>query len=364
MATRAKEVGMFPSLDVLLAAVEHAPRVLILPHTNPDPDAIASAVALRYLLEQELGIVGRIGYAGMIGRAENRALVRYLRRPLRRLTATDLRQEALIALVDTQPGVGNNIVNGQMPVAVVIDHHPRVTTAVGAAFSDIRPEIGSTSTILTEYLRAAQIALPQMLATALFYGIQTDTLGLTRGASRADIEAYLFLQPQINTEALLEIEQAQVPAAYFQHLARTVQAAQVYDDVVIVMLGAVAYPDLAAEMADLLLRLEGMQWCVCMGIHGGTLMISVRSRSRRGSAAELAQAAVGSDGVAGGHTMLAGGQVPLHGQKSDDLVRAITGRVLRALQIAPGTPGVALVPSPDGQRSTVTSRTVGESYGE
>jgi nanoRNase/pAp phosphatase (c-di-AMP/oligoRNAs hydrolase) len=341
-----KEDGMPPSLDALLAAVEGAPQVLILSHTNPDPDAIASAVALRYLLQQELGMVTQIGYSGVIGRAENRALVRFLRRPMRRLASADLREEAPIALVDTQPGASNNVVSGQMPVAVVIDHHPLAAPLVGAAFNDIRPEIGSTSTILTGYLRAARVALPPMLATALFYGIKSDTLGLVRGASPADIEAYRFLQPQINADALLEIEQAQVPAAYFQHLAGAVQAARVYGDVVIVTMGPLAYPDLAAEMADMLLRLEGVQWCVCMGVYCGVLMISVRSRNRRGSAAELALEAVGADGVAGGHAMLAGGQVPLQGQDIDALVGAITRRVLRALAIAPDTPGVALASTP------------------
>jgi nanoRNase/pAp phosphatase (c-di-AMP/oligoRNAs hydrolase) len=74
----------------------------------------------------------------------------------------------------------------------------------------VRPELGANSTILTEYLNAADIDLPIPLATALFYGIKTDTMGLGRSGTKADIEAYAFLVPRIDSRALFEIERAQV----------------------------------------------------------------------------------------------------------------------------------------------------------
>lgn len=95
-------------LDLLFRAVGGAGSVLILPHNDPDPDAIASAVALCYLLAERLGMEGYIVYKGVIGRAENKALVRYLGYPLQRLTGPDLHQSAPVALVDTQPSAGNN----------------------------------------------------------------------------------------------------------------------------------------------------------------------------------------------------------------------------------------------------------------
>ena len=110
-------------LHSLLQAVSPYKQVLILPHNDPDPDAIAAAVALRYLLVQKLNVVVHIAYRGIIGRAENKALVRYLDRPLRRLTGADLRQLPLV-LVDTQPGAGNNALSPRSHVVGVIDHHP------------------------------------------------------------------------------------------------------------------------------------------------------------------------------------------------------------------------------------------------
>jgi nanoRNase/pAp phosphatase (c-di-AMP/oligoRNAs hydrolase) len=198
----------------LLRVVKGSSRVLILPHNDPDPDAIASAIALRYLLFDALSLECTIAYRGVIGRAENRALLRYLGRPLRYLASGDLAGKAAIALVDTQPGAGNNALPANSKVAIVIDHHSwREPTAV-SAYADVRPETGATSTMLVEYLRAAGLEPAPPLATALFYGIKTDTRGLSRGAGPADTAAYLYLQPLVDAQALAHIEYAQVPACF------------------------------------------------------------------------------------------------------------------------------------------------------
>jgi len=311
-------------LDRLFEAVGDASNVLILPHNDPDPDAVASALAFRHLLVEKLGVEGHIAYKGIIGRAENKALVRYLGRPLRRLTGSDLRQSVPIALVDTQPGAGNNALPPKSTAAIVIDQ-------------------GATSTILTEYLQAADIAPVSSLATALFYGIKTDTMGLSRGASPADVAAYFYLQSQIDVKALGEIEQTQVPAEYFQKLDATLHAARVYDGVVISYVGPMGHPDLAAEMADILLRLKGTRWVICMGIYKEHLIWAVRTRSQRGNAGQLVQYIVSNRGTAGGHGAMAGGQIPLEGEDPQRLARQFSRRALQYLKVAPGIVGEPLI---------------------
>ena len=122
--------------------MEGTSKILILPHNDPDPDAIASAVALRHLLAEQAGVDGRIAYKGIIGRAENRALVRYLDYPLQRQTGPDLRQAWPIALVDTQPGAGNNALPAHVTPTIVFDHHPYREATASAAFADVRPGLG------------------------------------------------------------------------------------------------------------------------------------------------------------------------------------------------------------------------------
>ncbi|GIV95902.1 MAG: DHH family phosphoesterase [Herpetosiphonaceae bacterium] len=337
------EVFMEGRVEALLAALNGADEVLILPHNDPDPDAIASAMALCHILTEKIGVQGEIAYRGIVGRAENRALVRYLGKPMRRLVGSDLRQKTPIALVDTQPGAGNNALPVSTTPAIVIDHHALRDETSIAAFADVRPGVGATSTILTEYLQEAGIEPDPALATALFYGIKTDTMGLGRGATDADIAAYFYLQPRIDVEALVEIERAQVPADYFKSFDATLQTARVYDGAVISYTGPMGYPDLAAEMADLLLRLEGSKWVICMGVYKDTLILAVRTRSRRGGAGRLVQKIVGDDGSAGGHGTLAGGQIPLRGRNPEELAQAITQRILEHLKLDDDDEGQPLV---------------------
>jgi nanoRNase/pAp phosphatase (c-di-AMP/oligoRNAs hydrolase) len=334
---------MEPSLDRLFDALGEAHFALIMPHNDPDPDAIASAAGLSHLLVKHKGIESRIVHRGIVGRAENKALVRYLKNPLHPLTASDLARGSPILLVDTQPGTGNNALpKGAVP-AVVLDHHPRQSETDGVPFADVRPDVGATSTILAEYLKASGSALPAPLATALFYGIKSDTMGLARNASPEDVATYLYLQPRIDIEALGDIERAQVPADYFRKLVTTLQATRIYGGVVVSYAGSMHRPDLAAEMADLLLRLQGAQWVIVMGTYEDELILAVRTRRRQGGAGLLVQQMVGSLGTAGGHGVMAAGHVPLQGQDPDSLFRELSQRALELLHVAPDLAGQSLM---------------------
>jgi nanoRNase/pAp phosphatase (c-di-AMP/oligoRNAs hydrolase) len=330
-------------LEVLQAVVRATKEILILPHNDPDPDAIASALALRHLLAATLGIQSTIAYRGIIGRAENKALVHYLGRPLRRLKANHLASGVPVALVDTQPGAGNHPLPGDTVPHLVFDHHPLQEATANAPFADVRSGLGATSTILLEYLRAAGLEPSQPLATALFYGIKSDTMGLVRGAGPDDVAAYFYLQRLVDVEALVEIERAQVPSEYFRRLHAALHSARVYGNAVISYVGPMQRPDLAAEMADLLLRLDGVQWAVCMGAYEDDVIVAVRSRHPRGGAGHLVQAVVGDQGPAGGHDVMASGHVPVQGEEPEVIARRLEVEILRVLDLAEGQAGQALL---------------------
>lgn len=271
--------------------------------------------------------------------------MRYLGNPLRRLRSSDVSTASAIAVIDTQPGIGNSAVAATTTVKVVIDHHPLADVITSAEFVDVRPELGATATIMTQYLQDAALHPSPQLATALFYGIKTDTMGLVRGATPADIAAYLYLQPLIDPHQLIGIEQAQVSAAYFDHLSTAVHAARVYDRMIMAYIGTMSYPDLVGEMADMLLRLEGMQWSICMGAYDDTLILSVRTRNRRTDAGALIRAVVGRDGTAGGHGMLAGGQISLTGRDANHVVQMLWQRALHYLNVPSDYEGTPLIPA-------------------
>lgn len=330
-------------LDQMLAALGDAKTVMIVPHNDPDPDAIASAVALCYLLAELRGIRGQIAYRGIVGRAENKSLVQYLAYPLQPLRGANLRRAKAVALVDTQPAAGNNPLPPDTVPAIVLDHHPWRESTARAAYHDVRSDVGALSSILTGYLRAAGLEPPSALATALFYGIKTDTMGLIRNAGPEDVAAYLYLQSRVEIQALLEIETAQVPAEYFVQLDAALHAARVYDQVVISYLGKMARPDLAAELADLLLRLKGMQWAICMGVYDQELILAVRTRNRKGGAGLAVQAIVGNEGTAGGHGTMAAGHVPLNRSDPRDVASRLSHRALQQLARVPQHQGQPLI---------------------
>lgn len=330
-------------LEKLYQIANGTDRLLILPHNDPDPDAIASAVALRHLLMGALNVESTIAYQGIIGRSENRALVRYLDQPLEPLTNADLQQSPCLALIDAQPGAGNITLPPGVRVVMVIDHHAWREETATASFADVRPGLGATSTILTQYLQAAGVEPPMSLATALFYGIKTITMGLSRDTSPADAAAYSYLQPRIDVAALAKIEHAQVPADYFRSLDATLRAARMYNGLIIAYLTALSYPDLAAEMADVLLRLEKAQWVICMGLYQGALILSVRTGSQEYTAEKLVQAIVAGEGSAGGHGTIAGGQIPLGRRGAEQKVLLISQRALQHLGIPLASTGEPLI---------------------
>jgi hypothetical protein len=155
--------------------------------------------------------------------------------------------------------------------------------------------------------------------------------------------AYSYLQPRIDASALANIEHAQVPSDYFRSFDAALRAARMYDGLILTYIGALAYPDLAAEMADVLMRLERARWVICMGEYQGALNLSVRSRGQGDMVEKLVQSIVAGEGSAGGHGTMAGGQVPVLVGTADQKADLIRRRALEHLGISPEDAGEPLI---------------------
>jgi nanoRNase/pAp phosphatase (c-di-AMP/oligoRNAs hydrolase) len=278
----------------------NAERVLIMMQDDPDPDAIASALALKTLLGRSKS-AATIATFGMITRPENRAMARLLEIDVEQLKPRALEDYDKLALVDTQPAFFEEALG---EVDLVIDHHPE-ETPVRARLRDVRPSYGATSTILTEYLRAADVKIRERLATALLYGIKSDTLHLERGATRADMEAFAYLHPLAKRNTMRRIERPDLPDAALDVLTRGLAGRRLVDGVMFVHLGPVGYPELVAQFADFLLQVEGAEWSVVSGLVNGELHVSVRNVGWVRAAGEVVRDAFGDLGGAGGHRSMA-----------------------------------------------------------
>jgi nanoRNase/pAp phosphatase (c-di-AMP/oligoRNAs hydrolase) len=285
---------------------------LILTHDNPDPDSLASALALAQILHDRCGLECKIGYGGIVGRAENRAMIRVLKIPVVPTSRLVFSEYDLIALVDTQPSMGNHSLPAQFFPDVVIDHHPPRDESWGATFAEVGGEYGATSTILVEYLRAAGLTPSPEVATALFYGIKADTRDLGRMTEEVDLDAYLYLFPLADKAALAQIEYPALPSDYFRLYSQALRRARVYGDAVAVDLGEIYTPDMVAEIADHLMSLEGMKWSLAYASYDGQLFFSLRVRDRRMNAGRLIREITETKGgSAGGHGAMAGARLPL-----------------------------------------------------
>ena len=286
--------------------LDAAPRVLILMQDDPDPDAIASALALRVVLGRTKA-AAPIATFGRITRPENRAMTHLLEIDVEHLVPAALAEYDAVAMVDVQPSFFEERLSD---VALVIDHHPE-ERPVAARVKDIRPSYGATSTILTEYLRAADAKIPQRLATALLYGIKADTLYLERGTTRADVDAFTFLHPLANHNALRRIERPDLPDTALDTLALGITRRELVGGVLFSHLGPVGYPELVAQFADLFLQVEGAEWSVVSGVVNDELHISVRNVGYVRGAGEVVRTAFAELGSAGGHRAMAKAVIPL-----------------------------------------------------
>ncbi len=203
------------------------------------------------------------------------------------------------------------------------------------SFLDLRDEYGATSTILTEYLEETHVDVESKIATALFYGINAETQDLGREATPKDVAACQFLYPYTNKRRLAKIENARVPREYFKVFRDAIEGAVLYDKVVISVLREVQYPDMVAEVADFLLRLDESEWAMAIGFYDNSLFVSLRTTIRDVNAGEILQKVLGSTS-AGGHDMIAGGRITV-GTKGVGVEKAavkIKDRLLRLLGVS------------------------------
>ncbi|HVP57903.1 MAG TPA: DHHA1 domain-containing protein [bacterium] len=320
-------------LEELLDALREADSALILTHDNPDPDAVSSASCLSYIISKKLGIKVQIGHGGIIGRAENRTMLRLLKIHATKVSEAKIRKHKFIILMDTQPLTGNNSLPRGVQVKGVIDHHPQ-RKSTRAQFLDIRPDYGALASLLTEYLFASGLDIPTNLATALFYGIASETQDLGREVADADSAAYLALFPRANKKLLSRIRRPIVTREHFAYLDKAIGNAVTYKHSIATTLGRVDNPDIVAQVADMMLMLRRMTWSLATGRHKDTILVSLRTTRVSGKAGRMARQMIGAIGTAGGHEMVAGGQITSAGmteKQRDELEAKVVETFFRML---------------------------------
>jgi len=293
----------------------HEDRLLIL--IDPDPDSMASALALKRLLWHRLTCCA-LAPIRPITRPQNQRMVQLLGislTPLGDLNPGDYNRKAL---VDNQPSHHESLRN--FDYDLIIDHHPR-DPLTKARLVDIRPEYGATSTILTEYLREARIKPSLKLATALYYGIKTDTSNFERPAIEADVRAFHYLFGFTRKPLVRRLEFAEFNIPMLGYFQQALNRFRIRQSRLYAFLGPVNTPDILVILADFFLRAGEISWTIVGGIYQDKLVVIFRNDALRKNAGRLASRAFGKLGSAGGHAASARAEVPIEATQLSPIAR-------------------------------------------
>lgn len=298
-----------------LSAMSAYDEIFVVTHDNPDPDAIASGWAIYCLIEARLHKPVRLIGGGAIVRAENRHMLKLLEPPLELVRELDRTAAAGVVLVDCSSGGQNHLFPaGSLTPAAVIDHHPPCTPGQRHHFQDIRPRAAASASIAASYLREQGVEPSRKLATALMYALQTETTGNEIYYSRLDRTILLWLSRFGDPGLLAEIENAPLSPEYFADLALALQGTFIYGDTALCLLPRASGAEIVGEVADLLIRCEGIRRVLCGAVVRDDIVLSARTRPDGEDAAALVRNTLQGLGYGGGHRHRAGGKIPGRGR--------------------------------------------------
>jgi nanoRNase/pAp phosphatase (c-di-AMP/oligoRNAs hydrolase) len=282
-----------------------ADRILILLHNEPDPDAMASGLALRTVLHRTRTTAVIAALEG-VTRPENLRMANLLDIHVETISHDAIEEFDRICMVDVQP----HYFPGLDRVDLVIDHHPE-QHGYNAVFKDIREDYGSTCTILTEHLRAIDASISERTSTAMLYAIKSDTLFFNRQANRCDIEAFSYLYPLADANLIRKMEGAEITLERLQLITQATQRGRLDDQIFSVFLDEVPRDDAIPYVADFYLQLENVRWTLVSGIVHGAFVMSVRNLGYTKNAGDFVRRFFADIGSAGGHRAMAKAVVPL-----------------------------------------------------
>jgi len=296
----------------LYRLLKNAGKIAILTQNDPDPDAIASGLGVQALLGRNR-TTAPILTLGDVTRNENVAMIRLLKTTVRTVSPEELREFDRIVTVDVQPAYFGP--DPGFTVDAVIDHHPS-TNHIDAAFSDVNMHYGATSTMVHEYLCALGVKVTRRLATAMLYGIMTDTMRLERGASSRDFEAFDSLWPAADKDMISNMARPRLNAEELGYFVRAIRRRRLKGDFLFLWLGRIQRNDIIPRLADFSLQIGEALFTATCGIYRGELIVSFRSLDAERNAGAYASALFSKWGSAGGHHSMAKAVISLQAFKS------------------------------------------------
>lgn len=340
-----------PRAKQLLRALADKKHILVTTHQHADPDAVASSLALRHLLGSRLKsaqVQTAIKGNNMAG-GVNAVFAQQADGQLLPWEGLDLKAFDAIVLVDAQPHFSHSPLPPEFPPLAVIDHHRSLGRRSHATFSDIRPDVGATASIIFSYYMELEEPITREMAAMMLFAIESDLAGAAGTPGELDNMALSNLTLTADPRMLYRMRFVDLPQSYFSAFALGLQNAAYTNNVIFSYLEEIDTPEKPAIIADFLLRFEKVEWALVTARIGSKLVLSMRTSAPRPNAADIMRRLVRNLGEGGGHSTKAGGVIPLSSATPPageiDRVRAtLRRRLLRSLRIKGAKP-VRLVPA-------------------
>lgn len=297
---------MDPAVTVaeLLTTTE---SLLVVCHDNPDPDCLASALALEHIA-YSVGVDDvTIVYGGTISHQQNRAMVDRLAIDVEHAAGLEPPADC-IAFVDHSRAGGASAIAPSVEPDLIVDHHPG--EHLGAPVMDVRTDYGSTATIMVEYLEVLRIRPTARVATALLFALHRERLDFIRRPTRREYEAALSVYPNADIEELEHLYGSAFTPATIDAIGTAITSRTRRGAVVAAGTGRTSETDALPQAAEYLLNLDGVDTVLTYGLVGEEIRLSARSIDSEVNVGERIQDAFGDLGDVGGHPDMAGGFLP------------------------------------------------------
>jgi nanoRNase/pAp phosphatase (c-di-AMP/oligoRNAs hydrolase) len=299
----------------LVSVLETTDSLAIVCHDNPDPDCLASALALEAIARDHDVEEVTIAYGGEISHQQNRAFVNLLEISLQTLSRTAMEEYDSVSFVDhTRPGA-NTEVPADVTPDIVVDHHPG--ESADAAFEDVRDEYGATATIFIEYLQELEVDMTTRLASALLFALHRERLDFVREPTRREYEAALAVYPDADLEILEQLYGSAFSPGTLDAIGRAIASRERRGSSLVASVGKTGESDALPQAADYLINLEGVDTVLVYGVVSDAIRLSGRSIDPRVHMGETLAEGFDELGAVGGHHDMAGGRIEL-GLFADD----------------------------------------------
>ncbi len=281
---------------------------------NPDPDAIASGLTLQYICKH-CDVESKLYYGGDISHQNNKALIDLLNIDLISIKTEEaamdvVRSSDKIALIEASIPSRNNVLPENVTPNLIFDHHPVDINLVNGDYVDIQTNIGATATIMTKYIRQLNLEPDISLATALLYGIRTDTKEFTRNTSPDDMKAATYLSPLVDRNIMSQLEHPPMGLETLDIIGRAINNKEIRGAYLTSFVEFISDRDALPQAAEMMLHLDGVYTVLVFGINDDQIQLSARSRDSKVNLGQILQNAFGELN-SGGHATMAAGAIKL-----------------------------------------------------